>query len=87
MMDGGTEPSVKGPGWLITEEGTPRDGCRDGSEEWHMIRSISSNRGKSGRGEFQIPGVVDDDPIKANERGNFSAVRPGIHPVTQGKLN
>jgi hypothetical protein len=48
MMDGGMEPSVKGPRWLITEEGTPWDGCRDGSKEWHMIRSISSNRGKGG---------------------------------------
>jgi hypothetical protein len=87
MMDGGTEPSVKGPRWLITEEGAPRDGGRDGSEKRHMIRSISSDRGKSGGGEFQIPGMVDEDPIKANERGNFSAIRPGIHPVTQGKLN
>jgi hypothetical protein len=87
MMDGGTEPSTKGPRWLITEEGAPRDGGRDGSEKRHMIQSISSNRGKSGGGEFQIPGMVDEDPIKANERGNFFAIRPGIHPVTQGKLN
>jgi hypothetical protein len=31
--------------------------------------------------------MVDEDPIKANERGNFSAVRPGVHPVMQGKLS
>ena len=52
-----------------------------------MIRCIASKGSEGGRGEGSIPSVVNEKPVKANEGGGVTAVRPSVLPVTQGQFN